>query len=273
MLVTVAVQNARTAVGVHAGDEVRDCWRLSTEPQRTADEWSHLIASLVDAVCEPEDVTGFAVCSAVPAALHELRAVGPAAFPAADVVLVGPGVRSGLPLLTDNPREVGTDRIANAVGALDAFEPPLIVVDFGTATTFDVVNASGQYIGGAIGAGVDLSLEALGSRAAQLRQVELAEPRAAIAKNTVEALQSGLVYGFAGQVDALVARLRAELGDDARRVTVVSTGSEADVVRRLCASIEEHRPWLALEGLRVIFERNTEPVDPAGASARSRPRN
>jgi type III pantothenate kinase len=262
MLVTVAVQNARTAVGVHADDVLRGQWRLATEPQRTSDEWSHLIASLVDAVCDPEDVTGFAVCSAVPAVLHELRSVGSAAFPGAEAVVVGPGVRSGLPLLTDNPREVGTDRIANAVGALDSFSPPLVVVDFGTATTFDVVNAAGQYVGGAIAAGVDLSLEALASRAAQLRQVELFEPRAAIAKNTVEALQSGLVYGFAGQVDALVSRICDELSGEPGAVTVVSTGSEADVVRRLCTSLGEHRPWLALEGLRVIFERN------AGAAGR-----
>ncbi|HSS67981.1 MAG TPA: type III pantothenate kinase [Nocardioidaceae bacterium] len=258
MLVTVAVQNARTAVGVHHGGDLQSCWRLATEPRRTADEWSHLIASLVAGVCSPKDVTGFAVCSAVPTVLHELRHVGPAAFPNAEVVVVGPGVRSGLPVLTDNPREVGTDRIANVVGALDVFAPPLVVVDFGTATTFDVVNAEGQYIGGAIAAGVDLSLEALARRAAQLRQVELSEPRSAIAKNTVEALQSGLVYGFAGQVDALVSRIRDELRADADAddVTVISTGSEADVVRSCCTSLAEHRPWLALEGLRVIHERN-----------------
>jgi type III pantothenate kinase len=264
MLVTVAVQNARTAVGVHAGRELRACWRLATEPQRTADEWSHLIAALVAEACSPRDVTGLSVCSAVPSVLHELRSVGPAVFPGADVVIVGPGVKSGLPVLTDNPREVGTDRIANVVGALDAFAAPLIVVDFGTATTFDVVNAAGQYVGGAIAAGVDLSLEALGTRAAQLRQVELAEPRTVIAKNTVEALQSGLVYGFAGQVDAIVGRMLAELDVDASTVSVISTGCEADVVRACCSVLTEHRPWLALEGLRVVYARNVGPeVDQA----------
>jgi type III pantothenate kinase len=267
MLVTVAVQNARTALGVYADGELRACWRLATEPQRTADEWSHLIAALVAEVCPPRDVTGLAICSAVPSVLHELRSVGPAAFPGAEVVIVGPGVKSGLPVLTDNPREVGTDRIANVVGALDAFAAPLIVVDFGTATTFDVVNAGGQYVGGAIAAGVDVSLEALGSRAAQLRQVELAEPRSAIAKNTVEALQSGLVYGFAGQVDALVRRMLTELDADPASVNIISTGSEADVVRACCTVLTEHRPWLALEGLRVVYARN------AGlAAGTSRPR-
>jgi type III pantothenate kinase len=197
-----------------------------------------------------------AVCSAVPAVLHELRSVGPVAFPTAEVIVVGPGVRSGLPVRTDNPREVGTDRVANVVGALDEFAAPLIVVDFGTATTFDVVDASGAYVGGAIAAGVDVSLEALASRAAQLRQVELATPRSAIAKNTVEALQSGFVYGFAGQVDVLVERMRSELGGDPSSVTVVSTGSQADVVRSCCTAPTEHRPWLALEGMRVIYERN-----------------
>jgi type III pantothenate kinase len=268
MLVTVAVQNARTAVGIHSGDELRGRWRLATEHRRTSDEWAHLVAGLVSSVCDPHDVTGLAVCSAVPAVQHELRSVGPAAFPGANVVIVGPGVRSGLPVQTDNPREVGTDRVANVVGALDAFPAPLIVVDFGTATTFDVVDSSGRYIGGAIAAGVDLSLEALASHAAQLRQVELAEPRTAIAKNTVEALQSGLVYGFAGQVDSLIARMRAELDADDDAVTVVSTGSEADVVRSCCTALSEHRPWLALEGLRVIYARNTDGVDQPGSASR-----
>jgi type III pantothenate kinase len=264
MLVTVAVQNARTALGVHADGELRACWRLATEPQRTADEWSHLIAALVTEVCPPREITGLAICSAVPSVLHELRSVGPAAFPGAEVVIVGPGVKSGLPVLTDNPREVGTDRIANVVGALDAFAAPLIVVDFGTATTFDVVNSGGQYVGGAIAAGVDVSLEALGSRAAQLRQVELAEPRTAIAKNTVEALQSGLVYGFAGQVDALVGRMLSELDADPSSVSVISTGCEADVVRDCCTVLTEHRPWLALEGLRVVYTRNAA-TDPGSS--------
>jgi type III pantothenate kinase len=256
MLVSIAVQNARTAVGVHADGKLRGCWRLATDARRTADEWAHLVAGLVETFCRPGDVTGLAVCSAVPAVLHELRSGGPTAFPGAEVVIVGPGIRSGLPVRTDNPREVGTDRVANVVGAMAEFAAPLIVVDFGTATTFDVVDAAGEYVGGAIAAGAELSLEALAGRAAQLRQVELAMPRAAIAKNTVEALQSGLVYGFAGQVDALVDRLRDELGGDAGSVTVVSTGSEADVVRSCCTELTHHRPWLALEGLRVIFERN-----------------
>jgi type III pantothenate kinase len=256
MLVTIAVQNARTAIGVHEGREPRARWRLATEPHRTADEWTHLISGLVASVCDPGRVSGLAVCSAVPAVLHELRGAGPAAFPSAEIVVVGPGIRSGLPVRTDNPREVGTDRVANAVGALEEFAAPVIVVDFGTATTLDVVDASGDYIGGAIAAGVDLSLEALASKAAQLRHVELAVPRSAIAKNTVEAMQSGLVYGFAGQVDALVERMRGELGADPGSVTVVSTGSQAEVVRSCCTSLGEHRPWLALEGMRVIYERN-----------------
>ena len=257
-LVTVVVQNAKTAVGVHVGQQLRASWRVSTDARRTSVEWGQIVIDLVSQASAIGDVEGVAVCSAVPSVLHELRAMAPEAFPDADLVIVGPGVRSGLPVLTDNPREVGTDRIANVVGALDSFAAPLVVVDFGTATTFDVVNADGQYVGGAIAAGAELSLEALGSRGAQLRQVELAEPRHVIAKNTAEALQSGLVYGFAGQVDAIVTRIRAELGDPATGIQVVSTGSEADVVRAHCATISEHRPWLALEGVRVIFERNSD---------------
>ena len=193
MLVTVAVQNARTAVGVHDGGDLRSCWRLATEPQRTADEWSHLVASLVGGVCAPDDVTGFAVCSAVPAVLHELRHVGRAAFPSAEVVVVGPGVRSGLPVLTDNPREVGTDRIANVVGALDVF---------GAAACrrrlrdgHDVRRRQRRRAVHRRGDRARVSTcrsRRSRRRAAQLRQVELSEPRSAIAKNTVEALQSGL---------------------------------------------------------------------------------
>jgi type III pantothenate kinase len=201
-------------------------------------------------------VDGVAVCSAVPAVLRELRLMIAGKFAAAHAVIVGPGVRSGLPVLTDNPREVGTDRVANAIGAIERFGAPCIVVDFGTATTFEVVNDKGQYVGGAIAPGVQVSLEALGAQGAQLRQVELATPRAAIAKNTVEALQSGAVFGFAGQVDALVTRMRDELGLSAGQLEVVATGTSAEVVAEHCATITQREPWLALDGLRVIFTRN-----------------
>jgi type III pantothenate kinase len=255
-LLCLAVQNSHTSVGLYDGAELVGHWRLESDPRRTADEWGLAISGLVGQVPAHGAVDGIAVCSAVPAVLRELRLMLAASFHDAHTVIVGPGVRSGLPVLTDSPREVGTDRIAHAIGAIERFGAPCIVVDFGTATTFEVVNEQGQYVGGAIAPGVQVSLEALGAQGAQLRQVELAAPRAAIAKNTVEALQSGAVFGFAGQVDALVARMCEELGLAAGQLDVVATGTAAEVIAEHCSTVTQHEPWLVLEGLRVIFARN-----------------
>jgi type III pantothenate kinase len=272
-LLCIAVQNSQTMIGVFEGPALRDSWRVSTDDRRTSDDWGLLVLSLLsqrDQLGAPVD--GVCVCSAVPAALHQLRATVADYLPEARTVVIGPGVRSGLPVLTDNPREVGTDRIANAVAAVELFGAPCIVVGFGTATTFDVVNRAGQYVGGAIAAGIQLSVEALGSRGAQLRQVELSAPRSVIATNTVEALQAGAVFGTAGQVDGIVGRITTELtGDRAGRRTasrapasdrddtvipVVATGELAGLVAEHCVSVTSQRPWLTLEGMRLIFERN-----------------
>jgi type III pantothenate kinase len=172
-------------------------------------------------------------------------------------VIVEPGVRTGVPVLMDNPREVGTDRIINALAASQLFGGPAIVVDFGTATTFDVVSAKGEYVGGAIAPGIDISLEALGRRGAQLRKVELLRPRSVIAKNTVEALQSGILYGFAAQVDGIVGRMREELRLQPDELTVIATGGLAPLVVEECAVFTEHQPWLTLLGLEIVFGRNT----------------
>jgi type III pantothenate kinase len=156
----------------------------------------------------------------------------------------------------DNPREVGADRVVNALAAATLYDGPAIVVDFGTATTFDVVSPRGEYIGGAISPGIDISLEALGRRGAQLRKVELLRPRSVIAKNTVEAVQSGMVFGFASQVDGIVERIIAELGVERSTVNVIATGGLAPVVVDECRSITEHQPWLTLLGLELVFHRN-----------------
>jgi type III pantothenate kinase len=167
-------------------------------------------------------------------------------------------VRTGVPIQMDNPREVGTDRIANALAAATLYGGPAIVVDFGgTATTFDVVAASGQYVGGAIAPGLEISLEALGRRGAQLRKVELARPRSVIAKNTVEAVQSGMVFGVAAQVEGIVARMIAELGADAEDVEVIATGYLADIVAGECRCFTARSPWLTLLGLALVFGRNS----------------
>jgi type III pantothenate kinase len=256
MLLTADIGNSRTTLGLIRDGEVIDHWRVATEERRTADEWGVLVRTLLREAGHENDVRGVSVCSTVPAVLHEWRDMLVNFFPEVPHVVVEPGVKSGVPILMDNPREVGSDRIVNALAAAALYDGPSIVVDFGTATTFDVVSAKGEYIGGAIAPGIDISLEALGRRGAQLRKVELLRPRSVIAKNTVEALQSGALYGFASQVDGIVARMVAELGHDADDVNVISTGGLADLVITECQSFTDHRPWLTLEGLEMIFERN-----------------
>ena len=191
-------------------------WRVATAAHRTADEWSVLLHGLLGDL--RGEIDGISVCATVPSVLHEWREMLAAHFDDVPHVVVQPGVRTGIPVLTDNPREVGTDRIMNALAAVTAYGGPLIVVDFGgTATTFDVVNRAGQYVGGAIAPGIEISLDALARRGAQLRMVEMVRPRSVIAKNTVEALQSGMVFGVASQVEGIVARMLEELGRARRR--------------------------------------------------------
>lgn len=253
-LLAADIGNSHTFLGLLDGDEVTADWRVSTDEHRTCDEWSVLIRGLLaDRI---DDVDAIAVCAAVPAVLHEWREMLERHFGDAASVVVEPGVRTGMPVLMDNPREVGTDRIVNSLAAATLHGGPAIVVDFGTATTFDVVNAQGQYVGGAISPGIEISLEALGRRGAQLRKVELARPRSVIAKNTVEALQSGMLFGVAAQVEGLVARMIAELGVPTEDVAVISTGHWAPLLVDDCACFTVHSPWLTLQGLRLIHERN-----------------
>jgi type III pantothenate kinase len=254
-LLAADIGNSHTFVGLLDGDEVTAHWRVNTDERRTADEWAVLLRGLLaDRV---ENVDGIAVCATVPAVLHEWREMLARHFGAVTALVVEPGVRTGIPVLMDNPREVGTDRIMNSLAAATLHGGPAIVVDFGTATTFDVVNAQGQYVGGAISPGIEISLEALGRRGAQLRQVELARPRSVIAKNTVEALQSGMLFGVAAQVEGLVARMITELDVPTDDVTVISTGHWAPLLVDDCRCFTVHSPWLTLQGLRLVFERNS----------------
>jgi type III pantothenate kinase len=257
-LLCADIGNSHTTLGVLDAGEVLDHWRVATVETRTADEWNVLIRGLVNQSprCELDRIAGIAVCSTVPSVLHEWRDMLADHFEPLPAVVVEPGVRTGVPVLMDNPREVGADRIVNALAAATLYDGPAIVVDFGTATTFDVVSPKGEYIGGAISPGIDISLEALGRRGAQLRKVELLRPRSVIAKNTVEALQSGMVFGFASQVDGIVGRMIAELGVERGTVHVIATGGLAPVVVDECSSITDHQPWLTLRGLELIFARN-----------------
>ncbi|MGH3472806.1 MAG: type III pantothenate kinase [Nocardioidaceae bacterium] len=254
-LLCISVDNSQTSVGLFAGDRLESHWRVATDPRRTADDWGLVFGSLLERRDAPVQVTGVCVASAVPLVLRALRLMVSEYFRSAHSLVVGPGVRTGLSVLMDNPREVGTDRIGNAVAAVQLVGHPSVVVDFGTATTFDVVNQAGQYVGGAIAPGIEISLAALGARGAQLRQVELVRPRSVIAKNTIEALQSGAIYGFAGLVDGLVSRIATELGRP-DNLPVVATGVLAPAVLDDCATITRHEPHLTLHGLRLIYDRN-----------------
>jgi type III pantothenate kinase len=255
-LLAVDIGNSHTVLGLLADGAVLADWRIATDERRTSDEWSVVLRGLLG---EQQDaITGIAVCSTVPAVLHEWRDMLVRHFAHVPHVVVEPGVRTGVPVLMDNPREVGSDRIINALAAATEYGGPAIVVDFGgTATTFDVVSAKGQYVGGAIAPGIEISLEALGRRGAQLRRVELLRPRSVIAKNTVEALQSGRVFGVASQVEGIVARMTAELGVEPADVRVIATGYLAPLVLDECRCFTDHSPWLTLRGLELVFARNT----------------
>lgn len=257
-LLAVDIGNAHTVLALVRDREVSHDWRVSTDLHRTADEWAVLLRGLLGRFVG--EIDGVAVCSTVPSVTQTAREMLARHFSDMPGVVVEPGVRTGLSVLTDNPREVGTDRIVNALAAATVYGGPAVVVDFGgTATTFDVVNDSGHYIGGAICPGIEISLEALGRGGAQLRQVELVRPRSVIAKNTVEALQSGMVFGVAAQVEGIVARMLTELaekGADIGDVSVISTGYLADLVRHECDCFTDHDPWLTHVGLELVFRRN-----------------
>ncbi|NUR06181.1 MAG: type III pantothenate kinase [Nocardioidaceae bacterium] len=255
-LLCADIGNSHTTIGLLDAGDVVDHWRVATDERRTADEWGVLVKQLLGDSPVDAALRGVSVCATVPSVLHEWRDMLRMYHGDVPQIIVEPGVRTGVPVLMDNPREVGTDRIINALAASQLFGGPAIVVDFGTATTFDVVSAKGEYVGGAIAPGIDISLEALGRRGAQLRKVEMVRPRSVIAKNTVEAMQSGILYGFASQVDGIVGRMRAELRLSPDDLTVIATGGLAPLVVEECTVFTEHQPWLTLLGLELVFERN-----------------
>ena len=250
MLLTIDVGNTNTVIGHFDGDRLVESWRIKTDTRATADELALLLRGLLVDSDKPD---GIAACSTVPAVLHELRGVFSRYYSTVPAVIVEPGVKTGVPLLYDNPREVGADRIVNTLAAYSLFGGPAIVVDFGTSTNFDVVSEKGEFLGGAIAPGIELSIDALASRGARLFKVELVRPRSVIGKSTVEALQSGLIYGFAGQIDGLVRRISEELAADP---VVVATGGLASLVIDECETVTEYEPDLTLLGLRLVFDRN-----------------
>jgi type III pantothenate kinase len=258
VLIAIDAGNTHTVLGLFGGglpdeDGLVDHWRIATNADRTSDEHALLVSQfLAQHGSGFADVSGMVVSSTVPRLTAVLRTLAERYLSVAPVVLE-PGTRTGMPILYDNPRQVGPDRIANALAAYDRYGGPTIMVDFGTATTVDAISAKGEYLGGAILPGIEISLDALFARAAALSWVELVKPRRVIGKTTAESVQSGVLYGFAAAVDGLVRRFEAELGP----CTVVSTGGLAELMTPLSTTIAHHEPWLTLRGLRLIYLMNT----------------
>jgi type III pantothenate kinase len=258
VLLAADVGNTEIVLGVFRGPHLEQTWRLSTRPERTPDELALALSGFLAQrdMSFGSQVTGVVVASVVPDVTAAFREMAARYFPFPPV-MVGPGTKTGVPILTDNPREVGADRVVNTLAAFARFGGPSIVVDFGTATNFDIVSAKGEFVGGVIAPGMQASAASLFSRTARLTRVELAAPPSVIGKSTVEAIQSGLIFGTAGEVDAIVERIKAEIGP----ATVVATGGLAPVVIPHCRTIDHHEPWLTLEGLRLVFEKNAMTSD------------
>ena len=257
MLLAIDVGNTQTVIGLYGNDdashELVDHWRIATNHDRTCDEHALLFQEFLSFAGHDwkTDIRGVAISSGVPMVTYELRRMCER-YLSIEPVVLGTGVKTGMPVLYDNPKEVGADRIANAVGAYDLYGGPTIVVDFGTATTFDVISEHGEYLGGAIMPGIEISLDALFGRAAALRRVELVEPRSVIGKTTVESIQSGTIYGYSSMIDGMCDRIEEVVG----QASVIATGGLADLIAPVSESIEQTEPWLTLHGLRLIWEKN-----------------
>jgi type III pantothenate kinase len=255
MLLTVDVGNTQIALGMFDGVELIGHWRVSTDPHATLDEirWE-MTGILASDGFSPEDILGVAISSVVPAVTTNLRRIIPYITSGPSVV-VEAGVRTGMAIEIDNPREVGADRVVNAVAARERHGTPVVVVDFGTSTNFDVVGRSGAYLGGVIAPGLEIATNALVAGTAALRRVEFSPPRSVIGKGTVEAIQSGAIFGHAGMVDGIVERIASEVGEDIIRV---ATGGLASTIVPHCNSVDTIDQYLTLEGLRIIFDRNQD---------------
>ena len=252
MLLALDAGNTQTVAGLYDGAEPVEHWRTTTVRTHTADELALELRGLLELRGRSlADVTGVCLASGVPALTVEYAAVARDRL-RCPAVIVGPGVETGVGMRVDSPDEVGPDRIANAAAAFARYGGPCVVVDFGTAINFDAVSAAGEFVGGAIAPGLEVSVNALGERAARLFGIELATPPAAIGKNTAENMQSGAIFGFAGLVDGMVRRFAGELGS----LSVIATGGLAGLVTPHCETVDEVAPWLTLDGLRLIWERN-----------------
>src|SRR5688500_7087680 len=255
MLLVVDVGNTQTHLGTFEGTELVEHWRFATVRSSTADELGAALRSLLALRgMSFADLDASIVSSTVPQLRPEWSDMA-ARYLGLELLVVGPGLKTGMPIRYDNPREIGPDRLVNAVAGYEQVGGPCVIVDFGTAVTHDVVSAGGEYLGGVIFPGVEISLEALSERAAALPKIDLTEPRGLIGKTTVDAIRSGVLYGFAAMVDGILARLRAELGAETR---AIATGGLAGIVVPYCRAIDQVDDLLTLTGLRLIWERNRE---------------
>ena len=259
MLLAIDVGNTNIVLGLYQKKKLIIHWRIETDMERTEDEYAAILKGLFSITGYPqgetmkfEDIKDVIISCVVPPILPIFDSLSKKYFRATPMV-VGPGIKTGVPILYDNPKEVGADRIVNSVAGYEKYGGPLIIVDFGTATTFDAISQKGEYLGGVIAPGIGISMEALFERAAKLPKVELIKPSTVIGRNTIGSMQSGAIYGYAGLVDRIVEEMRKELGEKA---FVVATGGFAELIVSESQTIKEVNPFLTLDGLMIIFEKN-----------------